>query len=79
MKITSNIFSGKEWNDEIIPAVQNGILRDVSKKYVKPGFCVIYQSFEGALEDETGKVFRCVGWCPPNGKSYVEISLIEGN
>ena len=68
-------MSVKEWNENILPKVDSGELKNISSELPK-GFLLAYQSMEGLVLDvSTGKKYRCVGWLPPKGTPYVEIKL----
>jgi hypothetical protein len=54
-------YSPKEWNENIMPLVEKGVLKDRSKELVKTGLAYIYEVFEAVVEDTDGQLYRCVG------------------
>lgn len=71
------ILSITEWNKRIIPAVDQGKIKDRSSELPK-GFLMVFQTMECLIEDANGMLYRCIGWNPPNkGIPYVSLQKYE--
>jgi len=69
-------YSAEEWNTKIIRAIKKGLLKD-RPDLAEDTFMMVYQEFDGVIEDTTnGKFYRCVGWTPPHRDSFIEVSEI---
>lgn len=69
-------YSAEEWNTKIMKAMNKGLVKD-RPDLADGGFLMVYQAFDGVVEDTDGKLYRCVGWTPPNSDAYIEVTKME--
>jgi hypothetical protein len=74
MSLEARTYNMSEWNNKIMPLVENGKLKEVKAKH--PEFLMVGQVFKGTLVDETGKKFRCTAWKIPGEEPHVEVNLL---
>lgn len=72
MKLEEGRLSRDEWNDKIIPLIEQGVLKE-RLDLAESKFLMVYQAFEGIIEDSSGNLFRCTGWFPPQDPPYVGV------
>ena len=72
-KLKARRYSAKEWNDKIMPLVENGTLTEEKSKH--NSFLMYGQVFVGTLCDKEGNRFRCTAWRPPGGEMYVDVKM----
>jgi hypothetical protein len=71
----TGVITPDEWNTEILPLVQTGKFKDVTKKYLH-GMLMVFQSMEAVVEDNLGKLWHCGGWytlAPEEPRHWIEI------
>jgi hypothetical protein len=75
--LEERIYSAEEWNTKIMKAMNKGLLKD-RPELADGGFLMVYQSFDGVVEDTTnGKLYSCSGWVPPHRDAFVEVKEIK--
>jgi hypothetical protein len=57
-------YSATEWNDTIMPLVENGTL------------IMVYQKFHGILKTKSGDRFSCTGCQTPSNQLYVDVKKL---
>jgi len=78
MPLEEKRYEMDEWNNDIVPLVKEGKLKDVSED-VSMGFLVIGQIMQAVIEDETGDHFTCFGWERREGPPFVQVTKRDNN